>query len=150
MRQHVKLICIFIAVCASSCLAQTVTVRVINGKNGHPLVKQEVIVSLLYDKGERPPANYSTQLNLVTDKNGEAHFGLPEPAPAHLSASVRIDVSRWRCTCILLDSTNNIVRIGVITSKSRDKNVTPQPGEILFVAQPLSLFYRLLGPLEKY
>lgn len=40
---------------APSCLAQTVTVRVINGKDGHPLSSQGVAISLLYDGAEKAP-----------------------------------------------------------------------------------------------
>lgn len=135
--------------CVCSCLAQTITIRVINGKNGHPLAKQNVAVWFLYAQGESAPANYHSQLGLVTDKNGEAQFVLPEPPPAHLSASVHIDADRWRCACMLLDSTKNVVKVGVIKSQLKDKDGTPKPGEIVFVARSLSLLYRLLGPLEK-
>jgi hypothetical protein len=132
------------------CPAQTITIRAVNGKNGYPLPRQNVTISLLYEKGEKAPAKYSAQLNLETDDNGETHFTLPEPPPAHLAASVRIDWSHWRCPCALLDSTQNVLQSGVVKAEPSGKDSgNPKPGEILFVARPLSLFYRLFGWLEK-
>lgn len=150
MKQCLVYVCLVVAGCISgSCLAQTITIRVISGKNGRPLVKQIVTVSLLYAKDEPAPADYHRQLKLVTDTKGMARFVLPEPPPAHISASVHIDGYRWRCACMLLDSTENVVKIGVLKFPSNEKNGRPKPGEIMFVVQPQSLFYRFLGPLEK-
>lgn len=135
---------------APSCFAQTVTVRVINGKNGHPLSRQRVAISLLYDGAERAPAGYRGPLSLETDDNGEAHFRLPQPPPAHMAASVSIDWSRWRCACTLLDSTQNVVQFGVVKAEPSGKGSrSPKPLEILFVADPLSLFSRIWYQLMK-
>ncbi len=139
-----------LAYLASSCLAQTVTVRVINGKNGHPLAKQGVVLSLLYDGAAKAPPDYPGPVNLETDDQGEAHFKLPQPPPAHLAATVRIDLSRWRCVCSLLSTTDEVVQSGVVKVESGGKGPSrPKPLEILFVARPLSLLYRILGPFEK-
>lgn len=149
-RSHLILVCFTLAACGISCIAQTITIRVINGKNGHPLAKQNVLVSLLYDQGGRGPAHYRAQIELVTDNQGEAHFELPEPPPAHLAASARIDGSRWACACNLLGSSTEIIQMGVVKCPPKwDSCAKPRPAEILFVARPLSLMYRLLGPLEK-
>ena len=40
--------CVLLLMLGPSCLAQVVTVRVINAADGHPLQKQQVSVSLLY------------------------------------------------------------------------------------------------------
>lgn len=135
----------------SMCFAQTVTIRVINGKGGHPLARQSVTVSFLYDGAEKAPLEFSSQLSLQTDKKGEARFTFPQPSPAHLSATVNIDRSRWRCACNLLDSTQNVVQFGVVVKDEGNDQapVAARPQEVLFIARPLSLFYRLLGPLEK-
>lgn len=122
----------------------------INGKNGRPLAGQGITVSLLYDGIEKAPAEFSGQLNLQTDDKGEAHFTFPQPPPAHLAASVHIDESRWRCPCNVLGSTENVLRSGIVKVEQGSKTspITPTPGVVLFIARPLSLFYRLLGPLE--
>lgn len=75
-----------------SCAGQAVTIRVVDAAHGHPLQKQRVSVTLFYDKGERRPAKYDATLGIETDASGEAHFKLPEPAPAHFAAVVHVDV----------------------------------------------------------
>jgi hypothetical protein len=70
---------------APHCFGQTIRIRVVNDQTGHPLPKQPISISLLYDKSEKTPAKYDAVLNLLTDEKGQAQFSLPEPAPAHLS-----------------------------------------------------------------
>jgi uncharacterized GH25 family protein len=62
-----------------------IRIRVINRKNGKPLPKQQVSVSLIYRNGEKAPANYDELLHLETDINGVAQFILPESSPVYLS-----------------------------------------------------------------
>lgn len=134
----------------SSCFAQTVTIRVIDGKNGRPLAGQGINVSLLYDGVEKAPAEFSGQLNFQTDDKGEAHVTLAQPPPAHLAVSARVDQSRWQCPCTVLDSTENVVRFGIVKGGQNNKTaIKPESGAVIFVARPLSFIYRLLGPLEK-
>lgn len=151
------LACLLLLCYGPFCLAQDVTVRVINAENGHPVQKQAISVSFLYDKkyDKEIPAKYDLVLNLETDVNGEAHFKLPEPPPVHFSAQVRMDWSRWKCGCGILGSTDDLVQKGIVgpvattDSKNSAALVKAVPGEILFVARPLSFFERLLGPLLK-
>jgi hypothetical protein len=138
-------------------MGQEVTVRVINVANGRPLPKQAFSVSLLYDKkyDQEIPAKYDAVLNLETDANGEAHFKLPEPPPVHFSAQARVDWSHWKCGCAIMGSTNDLIQKGIvgpvaaIDSKKYAALLKPAPGQILFVARPLSLIERLLYPLTK-
>jgi hypothetical protein len=130
--------------------AQTVTVRVINGKNQRPLVGQSVRVSLLYGKGEKVPALFDANLSLKTGVDGETKFSLPQPPPAHIYVNVLIDSSRWQCLCVLLDTTRNIVETGIVktTTKKKQKDLAAdKEGQILFIAQPIFFWYRLLTPL---
>jgi len=133
-----------------------VRVRVINAENGRPLQKQGVSVSFLYDKkyDKEIPPKYDAVLNIETDVNGEAHFKLPEPPPVHFSAQVRVDWSHWKCGCGVLGDTDDLVRKGILgpvptDSKKSAALFKPAPGEILFVARPLSFFERLLYPIMK-
>ena len=134
-------------------MAQTVTIRVINADDGRPLQKEPVSVSLLYDKGERIPAKYDTNLSLETDVNGEAHFTLPEPAPAHLSTQVHLTSEHWHCGCGLLVATADLIQRGIVSPPPESKkSAVPAeavPREILFVARPLSFLERLLYPFVK-
>jgi hypothetical protein len=136
------------------CLAQEVTVRVINATNGRPLQKQPVSVSFLYDKkyDKSIPANHARGLNLETDVNGEAHFSFPEPAPVHFSAEVHVDSSRWNCGCGILGSTDNLITKGMVTATtdlSKSASLRPVPAQILIVVRPLSFLERLIYPITK-
>lgn len=137
------------------CCAQVVTVRVINAAGGHPLQKQHVSVSLLYGKGEKTPSKYEANLTLESDANGEAHFTLPEPAPPHISAQVRLTSEHWRCGCGVLAVTRDVIQKGIVgplpggEPKKTATFLKAAPGEILFVARPLSFFERLLYPFVK-
>jgi hypothetical protein len=149
------LVCVLLLTLGPLCFGQVVTIRVINAADGHPLQKQQVSVSLLYEKGERTPPKYDANLSLETDVNGEAHFPLPEPAPTHLSAQVRLPSEHWRCGCGVLAATEDVIQKGIVgplPGAEPKKSAAPlkgTPGEILFVARPLSFFERLLYPLVK-
>jgi hypothetical protein len=146
----------FLLCLGPSCLAQAVKVRVVNGSTERPLRKQEVSVSLYYEKGEPTPAKYDADLNLQTDEKGEVRFFLPEPAPRDLDVRVAIDWSRWQCGCNLRLSTEAVIQKGIVDPaasandwKRRPALLKPVPGEIRFVVRPLSFFERLLYPLLK-
>jgi hypothetical protein len=147
------LVCFLLLWVGPFCLAQTVTVRVINADNGHPLQKQHVSLTLLYDKGDKTPAKYDTTLNMETDVNGEAQFRIPEPAPAKFAAQVHIDWTRWHCGCAVLAVTQDVIQEGIVESVADlRKSPVPRkaiPAEILFVARPVSLFERMLPPFMK-
>jgi len=140
-----------------SSFAQTVIVRVINGSNERALRKQEVSVSLYYDKGEPTPAKYDAHLTLQTDEKGEVRFLLPEPAPRDLDVRVAIDWGRWHCGCSLRLSTKDVLQKGIVDSAAESPSdlkrspalLKSTPGEIRFVVLPLSFFERLLYPLLK-
>lgn len=149
------LVCVLVLLIGPLCLAQVVTVRVVNTADGHPLQNQHVSVSLLNESGEKLPANYEANASLETDVNGEAHFTLPQPAPRHLSVLVRLTSEHWRCGCAVLAATGDVIQKGIVgplpggQSKKAATTLKAMPGEILFVARPLSFFERLLYPLEK-
>lgn len=136
-----------------SCLAQIITVRVIDVANGRPLQRQKVSVSLLYDKGEQTPPKYDATLNLETNVNGEVQFTIPEPAPMHLSAQVYLTSEHWRCGCTVFGTTQDVIQKGLASpqpgSASKKADVTTKASEILFLARPLTFFERLLYPLVK-
>lgn len=133
---------------------QVVRIRIISAKDGQPLKDQPVSISLLYENTEKAPPNTDTHSQLQTDANGEAVLRLPEPPPAHLSAQVRLTSNNWRCACLALVTTQDVITKGFAVAATTKKSSTPpakrpQPGEILFTAQPLTFFERLLEPLVK-
>ena len=139
-----------------ACLAEEVTIRVINASDGRPLQNQSVLVSLLYEKAEATPTKYDANLTLRTDSSGEAHFALPQPPPGHLAVRVGIDWGRWHCGCNVLAVTQDVMQKGILDSaaSSSESKKSPDlakavPAEIRFIVRPLSFFERLLGPLLK-
>jgi hypothetical protein len=84
------LIWIFALVLSPFCFGQVIRIRVVNSETGHSLRRQPISVSMLYDKNDKTPGEYDAILYLETDANGEAQFGLPDPAPAHLAAQVHL------------------------------------------------------------
>jgi hypothetical protein len=122
---------------AAGFTAQVIRIRVIDANNGHPLVQQNVSVALLYGKDEKAPAKYGANLNLETDANGEAQFHLPEPAPVHFSAHVRLTSEPWHCRCISLVTTQDVLQKGSVQALGSEPtgsatNAKPEPGVILF------------------
>src|SRR5437870_4768919 len=152
--RYLTLLCLLSA--GSSCFGQTVAIRVVNANDGSPLQHQPVSVSLLYDKGEPRPAEDGANLNLQTDANGEVRFVLPKPAPAHISAQVRLTSEHWHCGCMVLAVTQDVIQKGFVDSAASASQarkspalVRAVPGEILFIARPLSFWERLLYPFVK-
>lgn len=136
------------------CLAQEMTVRVVNVANGRPLQKHPVSVSFFYDKqyDKSIPANRAKGLNLETDVNGEAHFRFPEPPPMHFSAELHLDSARWNCGCGIFGSTDDLITKGLVVATpdfSKSTSLKPLPTQILFVERPLSFFERLIYPIMK-
>lgn len=148
--------CALVCLLGPSCLAQGLTVRVINANNGHPLPNESVTISLLYMKGERRPVKYNTLVTSKTDAEGEAHFTLPTPAPVSLAAQVYLSTPYWHCVpCLVLTTTEEVIQKGIVgplpqvKSKKVAAAIKPVPGQILFVARPFSFLERLLYPLLK-
>ena len=83
---------------------------------GVPLQKQKFSVSLLYDKGEQTPPKYDATLNFETNASGEVQFTLPVPAPLHLSAQVHLAAEHWRCGCMVLGMTQDLIQKGLVDS----------------------------------
>jgi hypothetical protein len=135
------------------CSAQVITVRVVNEKNRRPLAGQAVSVSLLYGKGENAPLKYDSRLQLRTDEKGEAKFTLPDPPPAHLWVGAGKPSEEWFCACATpaFASTQDVMKNGLLEKLPSKSSKIPEakPGEIVFVARPYNLFYRLLAPLLK-
>jgi len=139
---------------SSLCYAQSVKVRVISTKDNKPLTGQPITVSLLYDNSQKIPSGLETTIQIKTDTNGEASFALPEPAPAHLSAQVHLTSNNWRCACMTLVPSQEVVEKGIsVTSTSQSSAgrtvAVARPREIIFSPRPLTFFERLLEPFVK-
>jgi hypothetical protein len=127
-------------------LGQVITIRVINGKNGGPLPKKHIVVTLLDEKNEKG----SSHLQLETDTHGEARFTLPDPIPTRLSAVVHLKSRSWRCGCWALVATQDVTQKGVVKGQNLTKAAVPvkaDPGQIVFVARRLPFLEQLLDTL---
>jgi hypothetical protein len=140
----------------SLCLAQRITIRLIDVRDGRPLPNRQVSLSLLYDKDERTPPKYEAALYSKTDSNGQAEFRLPEPAPAHLSAWADVTSSEhWWCICSALVATQDAIQKGYVApqpgpwAQKKPGSAKAVPAEILFLARPWNLLERILAPLER-
>jgi len=139
------------ALAHAACFGQTIRIRVVNEKNGHPLPKQPISITLLYEKSEKTPAKYDAALNIETDEKGESQFSLPEPAPAHLAAQVHLTSEHWHCGCGVLMVTQELIQKGIVGPRSNEtaNAVKAEPKEILFLARPFTFFERLFYPFLK-
>jgi hypothetical protein len=137
------------------CFAQTITIRVINIRNGDPLQKQQVSISIGYDKGEEAPAKYDKIVNLETDIEGKAEYNLPEPPPRYVHFRVRLSSEYWHYAPVSTERTQELIQQGVVVStpqtkpRKSDFPIKVKPGEIIFLARPFTFFERLFYPVTK-
>jgi hypothetical protein len=133
------------------CSAQSVTVRVLNGNDEHPLQKQSVSVQFLYEK----PPKASPSLHIETDADGQATFNIPEPIPEHIDVRVTLTSEHWHCACGVMADTQQILRNGILqAAPSKEPNASgasagARPGQIVFLARPFTFFERVLYPFVK-
>jgi len=137
------------------CFGQVIIkIRVTDSKTGSPLQMQPVSVGLHYGQGEKAPAKYDANLRLETDADGEAQFRLPEPAPAHLVAQVRLTSEHWHCFCMALVATQDLIQIGIVQTPGGESaasatNAKAEPRLILFLARRFTFLEKLFYPLVK-
>ena len=133
MRSSLGWIVLCVLYLGCPCFSQQITIRVIDAGKGQPLGKQQVSIQFLYGEREKPP----------------------EPAPAHLEARARLTPERWRCGCVALLATRELIQNGFAGPDPVRGPTLPagpvkaNPGEIVFVARPLTFWGRLLYPFVK-
>ena len=128
--------------------AQKIMVRVINGRDGHPLSKQTVFAQFL----DEQPTKVSSPQQITTDGNGEAEVSTPEPQPRHLNIRLALTPDHWQCSCWVMTDTENVVRDGIVQVAAMTKpnvQVTAKPGQVVFIAISFTFFEKILRPLVK-
>jgi len=143
-----KALVLFLLAPTVSCLAQQVTVRVVDIKNGQPLKGEKVVIQFF---AAHPSLSPTT---VQTDVNGETHFVVPNPTPEYVDVHVFLKSEHWHCGCWVYARTNRVLQQGVVQSpatKMRQgiQEAAGKPGEIVIVARPLTFFEKLLYPLVK-
>jgi len=154
MTRAIKSLVILLALSlCQPCFGDTVTVRVINGKSGRPLSRQEVLVQFLDEKVEKAPAIDSSVLRLETNPNGEATFSIPDALPETLWIRVNLTSKHWHCGCMKFAKTETVIHKGVDAEPPPQSAVSSpvqaKPGQVVFIARPPTLIERLLYPIEK-
>jgi hypothetical protein len=127
---------------APACVAQEVTIRVVNAANGDPLTKARVFV--------RDMGAARHDLRLETDGKGEARFTLPDSAPPHIRVDVYVSRTRWECGCFAEGYTADVIQTGVVATPAVHGQPTAgatalkvKPGQILLALRSLSFSERL-------
>jgi hypothetical protein len=135
---------------AASCVAQTITIRVIDAAKRRPLPKQQVIVSLYYGGDQR--AKYESEQTLMTGANGEVLYALPQPAPQHIAVQIVPDHGRWDCVCMTDFAPQTVLEAGIVESAAKKKHhraaIIAKPGEVVFALRKVSFWRRCFSALK--
>lgn len=140
--------CIWVLWLSQICLAQSVTVRVVNELNAKPLANQSVLVQFLF----HDPSKTSSVLRFETDANGETRFSLPEPAPERMDVEISLASKYWHCSCWVTADTETIIHSGLLQVPKTEPPVHPfppankEPGRVIFIARPYAALEMLLRP----
>lgn len=130
------------------CLSQTITVHLVDQKNGHPLrwANQRIVLAYAHDSDELKRTPHLG--NVETDAIGEAQFKLPNPPPELLQFWLMVSHVLSDCGCRSDPSrAGDVLGKGIVlwkqTSVGSFGNVKAQPGEVLILIRPMSLAKRL-------
>jgi len=82
-----------------------------DGRNGQPLQKQKVSTSFMREC--QYPSQNLPSCHVKTDAQGKVEFELPPPAPLRFSVWVQLTSEHWRCECMALVTTKNLMDTGV-------------------------------------
>jgi hypothetical protein len=132
---------IVLAVSTPTCLAQVVTVRLVDVKSLRPL--KGTIVRLRF-QDLHPLRIRSDYLDGVTDKEGRAAFELPEPTPDRVL--VEPQIQNWDMCSHLAYETPKVLRSGVVGQdfcRYADLGFSAKPGEIVLFVRHISFWERL-------
>ena len=139
-------VALFACLLPSTCFSQAISVRAINGRDGHPLPNETVVAQFL----DEQPARVSSPQQIKTDANGEAQIRVPHPTPKHLMIRLVLTSEHWNCSCGLMTDTGKVLGNGVLQAgNAHGVQVAARPGQVVFVATPFTFFERLLYPLLK-
>ncbi|HTY64134.1 MAG TPA: hypothetical protein VMG30_17930 [Acidobacteriota bacterium] len=135
--------------------AQAITVRVVDVTNGHLLTNYQASISPLYTEQNESSTKPSQELGIQSDKNGIIQISLPEPIPQRLFIKLNLKAGHWQCGSVKFADTQEAIQKGIVGLSPGPKPskthvvVKAMPGEIVFLARPMTFFERLLYPLVK-
>lgn len=135
MRQHQHVLLALLLVVAINCCsrleAETVTIRVLNGKNGKPVTDEQVNVLF--------PVNHRAQLLLHTDKDGDVQFDGDRGEVFQILPDFYADCRSWQAgTPSPLYSVTEVLSEGRLTQNTCSKmNIEPRRGKLVYFVKPL-------------
>src|SRR5215472_1628788 len=121
---------------------QRIRIRVLDGRNGHPVTKERVNVWI----GDKPAAMLfggegGVASLLPTDKNGEVSAPIPEDHAQwiEIEADYYFDCRPFRKDAARpVYSVKEVLQTGVVTGNTCGKfRAAPKPGELTFFVRPL-------------
>ena len=138
--------CLFFLWLCSICSGQVLTVRLIDITNGHPLPKQQVTVSMGYEKGEKTPSNHPPITFLETDDEGKAQLRFSTPQPSYLYLFITFIVGYWPVDLRLTLKPEEVFQKGFVKKPGPKLNddkipdMVPKavPGEVIILFRPSS------------
>jgi len=154
MKTRVERLRLFVlaALASANCLAQDITVRVVDVRNGQALTNQAVSVQF-----HVPQVSELQTLEDKTGSDGIAKFRLPEPAPPKISVSVRERL--YPCYSLFLQETQTVFHDGVVSRCSRPQQrcyckfskqvsqIQTKPGELVLLVRPFTAWEKFLSHL---
>jgi hypothetical protein len=126
---------------------ETFKVRVLNATDSKGIAKQQISISYIYEKGQGQASGGVVASQ--TNAQGEAEFTIPNPLPSRVSIHVKADDRHWRCACLALVATNDLLQTGFLGPAGAQNKAKARPREAIFTLIPLSFWERLLYPLVK-
>jgi len=124
-------------------LAEDVTIRLINAKNGQPLEGQVIVLHL----GDASRAS-TPRVETTTSSDGTATFHLPEPLPEEVFLDTENGKIR-ACYSWGAFSTREVIKHGVVAENKCDPKgklkgkFTAKPGEVIVFVRSLKWWERM-------
>jgi hypothetical protein len=128
----------------SLCLGQTITIRIIDQSNGHPLPDQQVSISMGYEKREKTPKESLPMVRFRTDSEGKGQVRLPKPPPSYLSMLITISSAYLPYDSPFTAKTSEILKSGIVKKIAEslcERCIVPEAvaGEVLFLTLPYTI-----------
>lgn len=111
--------------------AEPITIRVVDGRNGHPITDEKLQLWFNSQSG--------SAMSISTDKQGVAKVDAPAGAALLVSANLYVDCRYSKQTGPERPTypVSDIVRSGVLAANTCGKlKLSPTPGELIFFARP--------------
>lgn len=111
--------------------AEQITIRVVDGRNGHPIIDEKLQVWFNRQSG--------SAMSISTDKQGIAQVDAPSGAALLLSANLYVDCRYSKQTGPERPTypISDILRTGVLAANTCGKlKLSPTPGELIFFVRP--------------